>query len=162
MGPQNRKSLSRAGRMALVCVISLASLCTGSVPMPTAGSIPLCFCLPGHPHRQARRSCTNSCLQLRASVEHEQSGVHRDLLVPTVAFEGNPFLPQTLLSSRWLESDLKENAVGFESLSVKLDSVLLFEAQREKAFLDSCLSALEVGEHVTIDDARTFAEDVRV
>jgi hypothetical protein len=92
------------------------------------------------------------------------------LQAPTVVFEGDVTMPEALFSAGWFgqAAGILGNgaawggqAADFDSLCLKLDGVLLFEAQREKASLDACLRALESGQGASVEGARTFTEHVR-
>lgn len=106
-----------------------------------------------------------------------REGSDAALRTPTVAFEGDMTLPKSLMSSGWFEQQKaagitfnKEPGKGtervgqadtdFDALCLKLDGVLLFEAQREKSYLDARLGALELGHGANAEDARTFTDNV--
>jgi hypothetical protein len=106
-----------------------------------------------------------------------REGSDAALRTPMVAFEGDMTLPKSLMSSGWFEQQKaagitfnKEPGKGtervgqadtdFDALCLKLDGVLLFEAQREKSYLDARLGALELGHGANAEDARTFTDNV--
>jgi hypothetical protein len=76
-------------------------------------------------------------------------------LVPTLTFESDITLPSELMSSGWFQRVAEhsvreatalpsvEAKLDFDPLAHKLDSVLLFEAQREKAQLISRVDSIE-------------------
>ena len=123
-----------------------------------------------HPPRRQARHPPVFELVLSASRGKRKGGSRYAGLVPTVAFEADATLPRKLMSPGWIarvpwgvaSSTLSPSTVvEFESLARKLDSVLLFEAQREKKHLDSCLHDLGVLDGAAAEEIRTFVHDLQ-
>ena len=91
--------------------------------------------------------------------------------VRTVTIEADTNLPDVLMSPGWLEQVAKivaadnpispKKAVAFDSLARMLDSVLLIDAQLEKASLQSRWMRFQEHEGKSVEDMRRFVDDLR-